>query len=95
VLKGTLQSHLWGTASLVLSLGLFFFQRWMVEYWDRQGAWIPYSPFADSFGASMGWGLLASFAFAIIALFRERPPWLGLAALVVAGFLFIALGMSA
>jgi hypothetical protein len=95
LLAGTLHSHLWSMASLFLSLGLFAFQRWMVEYWEKRGAWIPYSPFADSFGARVGWGLLTSFSLAIIALFRERPPWIALLALGVAGFLIFALGMAA
>ena len=95
LLKVILRSHKWSMTSLILSLGVFMLQRWLVDYYLRRGTWVPYSPFADKFGARVADGMLTSLALAIIALFKERPPWLGLVAFAVAGFLIFALGYAA
>ena len=93
--KALLRSQRWGLTSLILSVGAFMVERWLVDYYSKRGTWVPYSPFANNFGARVGYVILLSLAFAIVALFRDRPPWLGLVAFAVAGFLLFALGLAA
>jgi len=79
---------------MLTSVVLLFEQRG-VDYLSRRGVWVPYSESANRVGALEFWVLLTSMLFAVIGLCRESPAWVSLIALVLAGLILVATGMTA
>lgn len=91
----TISAHMWSALSLTLTFSLLLTQQLVLNH--LRGQRVPFADwqFAGSFEALLGWGTLASAVLSIVGVIKEPRPWLGLLALLIAGFLFLAWGYSA
>lgn len=94
-LFGRLLRHPWSTASILITVADVIFDQLIVVRLIRNGSWVPYSPSANRVSAGIGWALLASAAFGIVATIREKPLWIGAVAFIAAAFMLFATAYSA
>jgi hypothetical protein len=73
----------WSIASIALSVGSIAASYAIVQYLYRSGSWNPDAVFSHNLQAYSAYAILASFALAIIGMFRDRPFWVGIVAFVL------------
>jgi len=89
------RTHKWSSLSIGLSVVLLLVGQAVVRHRQTAGTRAEYSVSAERFVASLAWGMLASAVLAVIGLTKERPLWLALLALGLAGFVLFAWSYTA
>jgi hypothetical protein len=74
-------NYRWSLASIGVTIGIGLTTLAAIQHLYQTGNWHPQSALASEIYGLGGFGVLLSFALAVTAILKERPPALGIFAL--------------